>query len=246
MRRQGGERARRETTIPDSEPDDLFEGHNERNVAETYGMRDEHLSPTSDGNSQVLSQASHDERSADQYDGRSSSDSTSSRPHPQSIAPISSEDSSPRGQDREHRGLNSAVYQCHLTKVAKGAVLTPTTSFAAEGEHYLVTNIGPTTGSQKIKRAKTGLAHVMPLQSSRVRHNTAATDVPSYFTQASQRLSSPFKDAVVMMRRAKTLPSTQYVSESGDEEGFVVMLGESFRRRLAGKKIHVSDRKSVV
>ena len=42
------------------------------------------------------------------------------------------------------------------------------------------------------------------------------------------------------MRRAKTLPSTQYVSESGDEEGFVVMLGESFRRRLAGKKIHVS------
>lgn len=39
------------------------------------------------------------------------------------------------------------------------------------------------------------------------------------------------------MRRARTLPSTQYVSESADDEGFIIS-DELFRERLLGRKRH--------
>ena len=93
--------------------------------------------------------------------------------------------------------------------------------------------ISPPSVFRKISRAKTGLQqHGDPLI-----RRTSVRDVPSYFIQASQALSSPPKNVQVMMRRARTLPSTEYVSESGDEEGFIISDG-SFIERLQGRKRH--------
>ena len=95
--------------------------------------------------------------------------------------------------------------------------------------------ISPSSVFRKIRRAKTGLQqHGGPPI-----HKISVRDVPSYFIQASQALSSPQKNVQVMMRRARTLPSTEYVSESGDEEGFIISDG-SFRESLQGRKRHLS------
>lgn len=96
------------------------------------------------------------------------------------------------------------------TKLAdSGLVMTPPTTYSSFVALELsrgsqTAPITPPLVYRKIKRAKTGLQRhgSPPIRKIPVR------DVPSYFTQASQALSSPLKNAQIMMRRARTLPST--------------------------------------
>lgn len=124
-----------------------------------------------------------------------------------------------------------------------GIAMTPQISFAVSEQNRGVQArpVSP-PASRKIKRAKTGLTSKQ--NSDQSFREVFVRDVPSYFTQASQALSSTLKDVQVMMRRAKTIPATQYVSESGDEEGFIIS-NESFRDRLHGRKRHLSLSDSV-
>lgn len=124
-----------------------------------------------------------------------------------------------------------------------GIAMMPQTCFAvSEQNRGAHTRSVSSPASRKIKRAKTGLTSKK--HSGQALREVFVRDVPSYFTQASQALSSPLKNVQVMMRRAKTLPATQYVSESGDEEGFIIS-NESFRDRLLGRKRHLSLSDSV-
>ena len=113
-----------------------------------------------------------------------------------------------------------------------GMTMTPSTCFAVSEQSggARISSISP-PASRKIKRAKTGITFKQ--HSTPSPRKVSVRDVPSYFTQASAALSSPLKNVQVMMRRARTLPSTQYVSESGDEEGFIIS-DESPRDRLQG------------
>lgn len=147
-----------------------------------------------------------------------------------------------REQDRE---FGHAPKASRTNMSPKHLAMTPPTSrvsFTSEQRRDGAPSLNaPRSGSRKVKRAKTGVAH---LRKGSPTEQFAVTDVPSYFTQASQTLSSPLKDVKVMMRRARTLPSTQYVSESGDEDGFIIS-DESFMERLKGRKRRLSLSDSV-